>query len=49
MTCVINTQGNQNKDIGKEGKDMSKRYFACVYGGANERIASQHKEKIEEL
>ncbi len=28
---------------------MSKRYFACVYGGANERIASQHKEKIEEL
>ena len=49
MTCVINTQGNQNKDIGKEVKDMSKRYFACVYGGANERIASQHKEKIEEL
>jgi len=28
---------------------MSKRYFACVYGGANDRIASQHKEKIEEL
>ncbi len=28
---------------------MSKRYFACVYGGENERIASQHKEKIEEL
>ena len=28
---------------------MSKRYFACVYGGANERIASKHKEKIEEL
>ena len=28
---------------------MSKRYFACVYGGANERIASRHKEKIEEL
>jgi len=49
MTCVINTQGNQNKNIGKEVKDMSKRYFACVYGGANERIASQHKEKIEEL
>ncbi len=28
---------------------MSKRYFACVYGGANERIASMHKEKIQEL
>ena len=28
---------------------MSKRYFACVYGGANERIAATHKEKIEEL
>lgn len=28
---------------------MSKRYFACVYGGANERIADHHKEKIEEL
>ena len=28
---------------------MSKKYFACVYGGANDRIASRHKEKIEEL
>ena len=28
---------------------MSKRYFACVYGGANEAIATRHKEKIEEL
>ncbi len=28
---------------------MSKRYFACVYGGANERIEEKHKEKIEEL
>ena len=28
---------------------MSKRYFACVYGGANERISDHHKEKIEEL
>lgn len=28
---------------------MSRRFFACVYGGANERIASRHKEKIEEL
>lgn len=28
---------------------MSKRYFACVYGGANERIAESHKEKVEEL
>ena len=28
---------------------MSKRYFACVYGGANDKIASKHKEKIEEL
>lgn len=28
---------------------MPKRYFACVYGGANDRIADHHKEKIEEL
>ncbi len=28
---------------------MSKRYFVCVYGGASERIAVSHKEKIEEL
>lgn len=28
---------------------MAKRYFVCVYGGANERIATIHKEKIEEL
>ena len=28
---------------------MAKRYFACVYGGANERIEKKHKEKIEEL
>lgn len=28
---------------------MSKRYFACVYGGANERIADKHKDKIEHL
>ncbi len=28
---------------------MSKRYFACVYGGASEKIADCHKEKIEEL
>lgn len=28
---------------------MPKRYFACVYGGANERIAARHKEKIEKL
>ena len=28
---------------------MSKKYFECVYGGANERIDSHHKEKIEEL
>ena len=28
---------------------MSKRYFACVYGGSNDRIADHHKEKIEEL
>ncbi len=28
---------------------MSKKYFACVYGGANERIDSQHKENIEKL
>ena len=28
---------------------MSKRYYACVYGGANERIADVHKDKIKEL
>lgn len=28
---------------------MSKKYFACVYGGANERIDIRHKEKIYEL
>jgi len=28
---------------------MSKRYFACVYGGANERIDSRHKEEIKNL
>ena len=33
----------------QEVTDMSKRYFACVYGGANERIEGQHKQKIEQL
>ena len=28
---------------------MSKKYFACVYGGANEKIDARHKQKIEEL
>lgn len=28
---------------------MSKKYFACVYGGANERIDIRHKDKIYEL
>lgn len=28
---------------------MLKKYFACVYGGASEKIASWHKEQIEEL
>ncbi len=28
---------------------MSKKYFVCVYGGANEKIASHHKDKIGEL
>lgn len=28
---------------------MSKRYYACVYGGANERIADVHKEKVKDL
>ena len=28
---------------------MSKRYFACVYGGANEKIDDCHKEKIATL
>lgn len=28
---------------------MSKRYYACVYGGASERIADIHKEQIEDL
>ncbi len=28
---------------------MSKRYYACVYGGASDKIADIHKEKIEKL
>ncbi len=28
---------------------MSKRYYACVYGGASERIADTHKNEIEKL
>lgn len=28
---------------------MSKKYFACVYGGASDRINSYHKDKIKEL
>ena len=28
---------------------MPKKYFACVYGGANEKIDIRHKEKIETL
>ena len=28
---------------------MSKKYFACVYGGASEKIAAEHKNKIERL
>lgn len=28
---------------------MSKRFYACVYGGANERIADSIKKQIEEL
>ena len=28
---------------------MSKIYYACVYGGASERIADIHKEQIEKL
>lgn len=28
---------------------MSKKYFACVYGGASDRINSVHKDKIKEL
>lgn len=28
---------------------MAKRYYACVYGGANERISDMYKEQIEEL
>lgn len=28
---------------------MSKRYYACVYGGASERIADTHKKEIEKL
>ncbi len=28
---------------------MSKRYFACVYGGASEKIAAEHKEATERL
>ena len=28
---------------------MTKRYFACVYGGASESIDSRHKESVENL
>ena len=28
---------------------MSKRYFACVYGGASEKIADEHKRAVERL
>lgn len=28
---------------------MAKRYYACVYGGASERIADAHKEQIAAL
>lgn len=28
---------------------MSKRYYACVYGGASERISDKHKEQIKKL
>lgn len=28
---------------------MSKQYFACIYGGASDKIASTHKQQIEEL
>ncbi|MBQ6894368.1 MAG: TIGR00730 family Rossman fold protein [Clostridia bacterium] len=28
---------------------MSKRYYACVYGGASDKIADIHKEKTEKL
>ncbi len=28
---------------------MSKRYYACIYGGASERIADIHKDSVEAL
>lgn len=28
---------------------MSKRYYACVYGGASEKISDLHKKEIEKL
>ena len=28
---------------------MKKRYYACVYGGASERIADAHKDEIQKL
>lgn len=28
---------------------MSKRYYACVYGGASDKIADIHKERVETL
>ena len=28
---------------------MSKRYYACVYGGANDNISASNKEKTKEL
>lgn len=28
---------------------MSKKYYACVYGGASDKIAQEHKAQIEKL
>jgi len=28
---------------------MSKQYYACVYGGASDKIAKKHREEIEKL
>lgn len=28
---------------------MAKRYYACVYGGASEKIADEHKKAVERL
>ena len=48
MTCVINTQGNQNKDIGKEVKDMSEiQEYRGIRGLVAAEVITDTSEKFE--